>query len=66
MDSGTIEQTLPGLDVPSVLREMNTGHAIPLTPQKRLMVFAGRSHEELALKIAEKLGVERVHPADRL
>src|SRR5438876_8220322 len=37
---------------------MSTGHAIPLTPQKRLMVFAGRSHGELAHKIAEKLGVE--------
>ena len=37
---------------------MTTGHAIPLTPQKRLMVFAGRSHPELAAKIAERLGVE--------
>jgi len=58
VESGTIEQSLPGLesDVPRV--EMTTGHAIPLTPQKRLMVFAGRSHGELAQKIAEKLGVE--------
>ncbi|MBA3566694.1 MAG: ribose-phosphate pyrophosphokinase-like domain-containing protein, partial [Actinobacteria bacterium] len=37
---------------------MTTGHAIPLTPQKRLMVFAGRSHPELASKIAEQLNVE--------
>jgi len=58
VESGTIEQTLPGLDVQSVLPEVSTGHAIPLTPQKRLMVFAGRSHGELAQKIAEKLGVE--------
>ena len=58
MESGTVEQTLPGLDVEPVLPEMSTGHAIPLTPQKRLMVFAGRSHAELAQKIAEKLGVE--------
>jgi len=58
VESGTIEQTLPGLDVQSALPEMSTGHAIPLTPQKRLMVFAGRSHGELARKIAEKLGVE--------
>ena len=58
MASGTIEQSLPGLDVGPVLPEMSTGHAIPLTPQKRLMVFAGRSHGELAHKIAEKLGVE--------
>ena len=58
VESGTIEQTLPGLeaDVPRV--EMTTGHAIPLTPQKRLMVFAGRSHRELAAKITERLGVE--------
>jgi len=58
VESGTIEQTLPGLaaDIPGV--EMTTGHAIPLTPQKRLMVFAGRSHPELAAKIAEQLDVE--------
>ena len=37
---------------------MSTGHAIPLTPQKRLMVFAGRSHGELAQRIAEKLDVQ--------
>ncbi len=58
MESGTIEQKLPGLDVQSVAPDVSTGHAIPLTPQKRLMVFAGRSHEALAQKIAEKLGVE--------
>ena len=53
MESGTIEQALPGLaaDTPEVA--VTTGHAIPLTPQKRLMVFAGRSHLELASKIAE-------------
>jgi ribose-phosphate pyrophosphokinase len=37
---------------------MKTGHAIPLTPQKRLMVFAGRSHQDLARRIAEKLDLE--------
>jgi ribose-phosphate pyrophosphokinase len=37
---------------------MKTGHAIPLTPQKRLMVFAGRSHQDLARRIAEKLHLE--------
>ena len=59
MESGTIEQTLPGLEtanVPDVA--MTMGHAIPLTPQKRLMVFAGRSHPALASRIAEQLGVE--------
>jgi ribose-phosphate pyrophosphokinase len=58
VESGTIEQTLPGLDVDRPQPEVSTGHAIPLTPQKRLMVFAGRSHGELAQKIAEKLDVE--------
>jgi len=58
VESGTIEQSLPGLeaDVPRV--EMRAGHAIPLTPKKRLMVFSGRSHPELAGKIAEQLNVE--------
>ena len=37
---------------------MSTGHAIPLTPKKRLMVFAGRSHPDLAQRIAERLDVE--------
>ena len=58
MESGTIEQTLPGLEAEVPRVKMTTGHAIPLTPQKRLMVFAGRSHPELAAKIAERLGVE--------
>ena len=66
VESGTIEQTLPGLEagIPSV--EMKTGHAIPLAP-KRLMVFAGRSHPELAAKMAERLGVKlRRDRADHL
>jgi ribose-phosphate pyrophosphokinase len=58
VESGTIEQALPGLDADIVRPEVSSGHAIPLTPQKRLMVFAGRSHGELAHRIAEKLGVE--------
>jgi ribose-phosphate pyrophosphokinase len=58
VESGTIEQTLPGLEVGRERPDVTTGHAIPLTPQKRLMVFAGRSHPELAGKIAERLGVE--------
>jgi len=37
---------------------MTTGHAIPLTPKKRLMVFSGRSHPQLAEMIAEQLSVE--------
>jgi hypothetical protein len=54
----TIEQTLPGLEIASTQTDLTTGHAIPRTPQKRLMVFAGRSHTELAERIAERLGVE--------
>ncbi len=50
MESGTIEQTLPGLSADIPEGAMTTGHAIPLTPQKRLMVFAGRSHPELAVE----------------
>ena len=34
------------------------GHWIERGPQKRLMLFSGRSHPELAQRIAEKLGVE--------
>jgi ribose-phosphate pyrophosphokinase len=33
-------------------------HWIERGPQKRLMLFAGRSHPELAQKIADKLGIE--------
>ncbi len=58
MESGTIEQKLPGLEVAPEKPQLKTGHAIPLTPKKRLMVFAGRSHPELAERIAEQLGVE--------
>ena len=57
METGTIEPTLPGLDAGVPEEKLNTGHAIPLTPQKRLMVFAGRSHPALASRIAERLGV---------
>jgi ribose-phosphate pyrophosphokinase len=58
VESGTIEQSFPGLDAGTPYVEMKAGHAIPLTPQKRLMVFSGRSHPELAQKIAERLNVE--------
>jgi len=37
---------------------LSVGHAIALAPQKRLMVFSGRSHPELAGRIAEQLHVE--------
>ena len=58
MDVGTIEQALPGLEQTPVAPVMTQGHAIPLTPKKRLMVFSGSSHPVLAERIAERLGVD--------
>jgi ribose-phosphate pyrophosphokinase len=52
------EVALPGLEGSHVLTEPATGHWIERGPQKRLMVFAGRSHPDLAAQIAERLGVE--------
>ncbi len=53
--------SLPGLEtVPGVKPEVRAKpeHWIERGPQKRLMLFAGRSHPELAQKIGERLGVE--------
>ena len=63
MESGTIEQTLPGLEGVTPQPELQIGRAIALNPQKRLMLFAGRSNPDLAQRIAEQLGIElgRVH-----
>jgi ribose-phosphate pyrophosphokinase len=60
VESGTIEQTLPGLSGPaiSVHTEPQQGRALALAPQKRLVVVSGSSHPELAGKIADHLGVE--------
>ena len=56
--TGTTELALPGLEGPSV-SELPTGpHWLERGPQKRLMVFSGRSHSDLARRIAEQLGVE--------
>jgi ribose-phosphate pyrophosphokinase len=41
-----------------VTDEPSPEHFIVRGPQKRLMVFSGRSHPQLATSIAEKLGVE--------
>jgi ribose-phosphate pyrophosphokinase len=49
---------LPGLEVTPPAPAPKPGHFIERGPQKRLMVFAGRSHPELAQKIVEHLGVE--------
>jgi ribose-phosphate pyrophosphokinase len=56
--SATPELTLPGLETPEVVNHTQPGHWIERGPQKRLMVFSGRSHQELAARIAEQLGVE--------
>jgi ribose-phosphate pyrophosphokinase len=50
--------SLPGLEVTPTSPETKPGHWIERGPQKRLMVFAGRSHPELAHRIAEHLNVE--------
>jgi ribose-phosphate pyrophosphokinase len=60
VESGTTETltALPGLEVTPVATGPKPGHWIERGPQKRLMVFSGRSHPLLAEQIAEKLGVE--------
>ncbi len=51
------ELVLPGLE-PSVVTAPSPNHWLERGPQKRLMVFSGRSHTDLASRIAEQLGVE--------
>src|ERR687885_1570158 len=58
VESATTELTLPGLAAPEVTPEIRPDHWLERTPQKRLMVFAGRSHPELAQRIAEQVGVK--------
>ena len=60
MESATTELTerLPGLEPAEPATVMSPGHWIERGPSKRLMVFAGRSHPDLAQRIADKLGVE--------
>jgi ribose-phosphate pyrophosphokinase len=60
VESATTELTerLPGLDVAEAMPSVTPGHFIERGPQKRLMVFAGRSHPDLAQRIAKQLGVE--------
>src|SRR6266542_3953590 len=58
MNTGTTELSLPGLETSGPVTEPRPGHWIERGPWKRLMVFAGRSHPELAQKIAAHLGVE--------
>jgi ribose-phosphate pyrophosphokinase len=58
VETGTIEQTLPGLGGPEVQLEVSVGSAIGMSPQKRLSLVTGRSNPELAGKIADHLGCE--------
>jgi ribose-phosphate pyrophosphokinase len=51
------ELVLPGLE-PQLVTQPQTGHWIERGPQKRLMVFSGRSHKQLAERIADQLGVQ--------
>ena len=52
------EATLPGLEtVEPVLPTEERKPWIERGPQKRLMLFSGRSNPDLALKIADKLGI---------
>ena len=54
----TTELPLPGLDAPTPEPHPQRGHWLEHGPQKKLMLFPGRSHPELAQKIAEQLNVE--------
>src|SRR3954463_1219983 len=56
--AATTELVLPGLDAPAAMTEPRHGHWIERGPQKRLMVFSGRSHPDLARKITGQLGIE--------
>src|SRR5918996_2821492 len=58
VESATTELSLPGLEVTPTATASKPNHWIERGPQKRLMVFSGRSHPDLALRIAEHLGVE--------
>jgi ribose-phosphate pyrophosphokinase len=50
---------LPGLEAVTTEHvRAEPGHWLERGPQKRLMVFSGRSHPELATRIADHLGVE--------
>src|SRR5438034_4298006 len=56
--SATTELVLPGLEAPEAVTQAKPGHWLERGPQKRLMVFSGRSHPDLAQRIGEQLGVE--------
>ena len=57
MESLTAEIALPGLEK-GAMTEPQQGHWLERPTGKRLMVFSGRSHSDLAQRIAEQLGVQ--------
>jgi ribose-phosphate pyrophosphokinase len=57
MESLTAEIALPGLEK-GAMTEPQQGHWLERPTGKRLMVFSGRSHPDLAKAISEQLGVE--------
>ena len=57
MESLTAEIALPGLEK-GAMTEPQQGHWLERPTGKRLMVFSGRSHPDLATAISEQLGVE--------
>jgi ribose-phosphate pyrophosphokinase len=56
VESGTIEQALPGLGHHAPVEPMEVGRAIGLQPRKRLTLVSGSSNPELAGRIADRLG----------
>jgi ribose-phosphate pyrophosphokinase len=56
--SATTDLPLPGLQVTPASPEPKPGHWLERGPQKRLMVFSGRSHPDLARQIAVRIGVQ--------
>ena len=54
----TTELALPGLEPAGSMSQPAPGHWLERGPQKRLMVFSGSSHNALAERIAEQLGVQ--------
>ena len=58
IESVELTAALPGFESAEPRAEPVPGHFIERGPLKRLMVFAGRSHPELAQRMAEQLGVE--------
>jgi ribose-phosphate pyrophosphokinase len=58
VESGTVEQALPGLGHHAVTSPAASASVIGLTPEKRLTLVSGRSNPVLATRIAEQLGCE--------